>query len=39
MPKISHFVNDVSFTFELCSPEIYETFIYKHTETIEYVKK
>ena len=25
--------------FELCAPEIYETLFYKHTETIEYVKK
>ena len=25
--------------FELCAPKIYEMFVYKHTETIEYVKK
>ena len=25
--------------FELCAREIYETFIYKHSETIEYVYK
>ena len=24
---------------KLCAPEIYEMFVYKHTETIEYVKK
>ena len=24
--------------FELCAPEIYEIFVYKHTETIEYAK-
>ena len=25
--------------FELWAPKIYETFDYKHTETIQYVKK
>ena len=28
-----------SFTFEIYAPEIYEMFVYKRTETIEYVKK
>ena len=28
-----------AFTFELCAPEKSEMFDYKHTETIEYVKK
>ena len=28
-----------TFTFELCTSEIYEMFVYKHTETTEYVKK
>ena len=27
------------FTFEIYAPEIYEMFVYKHTETIEYVHK
>ena len=35
MPKVPHYN---SIHFELCTPEIYEMFIYKHTETIEYVK-
>ena len=26
-----------SFTFEIHTPEIYEMFVYEHTETIEYV--
>ena len=25
--------------FELWAPEIFEMFVYEHTETIEYVKK
>ena len=25
--------------FEIYAPEIYEMFVYKHAETIEYVKK
>ena len=36
MPKVSIIT---AFPSELCAPEISETFVYKHTETIEYVKK
>ena len=35
MPKVSHY----KLLFELWTPEIYEMFVYKYTETIEYVKK
>ena len=38
MPKVSHF-NSIYLLLELCALEIYEMFVYKHTETIEYVKK
>ena len=27
------------FTLDIYAPEIYEMFVYKHTETTEYVKK
>ena len=36
MPKVLHYV---SIYFELCAPKIHEMFVYKHTETIEYVEK
>ena len=36
MPKISDYIYHL--LFELCATK-YETFVYKHTETIEYVKK
>ena len=41
--KISHFcVEDFTLKhlllFEICTREIYEKFVYKHSETIEYVK-
>ena len=36
MPQVS-FYN--TFLFEIYAPEIYEMFVYKHIETIEYVKK
>ena len=35
MPNVSHY-NTIS---EIILPEIYEMFVYKHTETIEYDKK
>ena len=28
-----------AFTFWVMAPEIIEMFVYKHTETIEYIKK
>ena len=37
MPKISDYIYHL--LFELCATKIYETFVYKHTETVEYVKK
>ena len=37
MPKILHYIHHL--LFELPTPKIYEMFVYKHTETIEYVKK
>ena len=36
MPKVSHYN---SLLFEIYAPEIYEMVVYKHTETIEYLKK
>ena len=36
MSKISHYN---SLLFEIYVPEICEMFVYKHTETIEYVEK
>ena len=36
VPEVSH-CNTVFF-FEIYAPGIYEMFVYKHTETIEYVK-
>ena len=38
MPKVSHY-NTVITLFEICTPEIYEMFVYKHKQTIEHVKK
>ena len=35
MSKASHYNTVI---FDLYAPEIYEMFVYKHTETIEYVK-
>ena len=35
MPKFLHYN---TLLFEIYAPEIYEKFVYKHTETIEYVK-
>ena len=35
MPKVSQ----KHLRFELDAPEKYEMFVYKHTETIEHVKK
>ena len=37
VPKVLH-RNSIYF-FEIYAPEIYEMYVYKHTETIEYVKK
>ena len=37
MPKVSHYKTVL--IFEIYAPKIYEMFIYKHTETIEYIKK
>ena len=37
MPKVSHYTT--VFLSEIHAPEIYEMFVYKHTETVEYVKK
>ena len=36
MPKISQKQNIL--IFEICAREIFEIFVYKHSETIEYVK-
>ena len=36
MPKVSYYN---SLLFEIYAPEKYEMFLYKHTETTEYVKK
>ena len=36
VPKVSEYDN--IYFFKLCAPEIYETFVYEHAETIEYVK-
>ena len=35
MTKVSYY----RLLFEIHTPEIYEMFVYKHTEAIEYVKK
>ena len=35
MSKASHYNTVI---FDLDAPEIYEMFVYKHTEAIEYVK-
>ena len=36
MLKFSHY--ETIYFFEICTPNIHEMFIYKHAETIEYVK-
>ena len=36
MPKVSHYN---SLIFEVYAPQTYDMFVYKHTETMEYVKK
>ena len=36
MPKVSHYYAVYVLRY---APEIYEMSVYKHTETIEYVKK
>ena len=36
MPKLSHY--KTAYFLELYAPEVYEMFVYKHTEKIEYVK-
>ena len=37
MTKISHYMHNL--LLELSAPEIYEMFVYKHTDTIEPVKE
>ena len=36
MPKISHY--NTFYFFEICERELFEMFVCKHSETIEYVK-
>ena len=37
MAKVLHYI--AVYCFEISAPKIYELFVYKHTETTEYVKK
>ena len=38
--KVIYWISQsLSQLFEIYTPEIYEMFVYKHTEMIEYVKK
>ena len=37
MPKVPHYTGLI--LFEIQAPEVYEMFVYKHTETIKYAKK